>query len=42
MEELYGYVVQECSETIERVLNEIRSRNLVRESSDPEVEGATN
>lgn len=41
MEELYGYIQQECSEAIEKVVNEIRSRNQDRESSDPEVEGAT-
>ena len=41
MESLYGYIQQECSETIEKVLNEIRLRNGDRESSDPEVEGAT-
>lgn len=38
----YGYVQQECSETIEKVLNEIRSRTGDREPSGPEVEGATN
>ena len=37
----YGYVQQECSETIEKVLNEIRSRTGDREPSGPEVEGAT-
>lgn len=41
MESLYGYIQQECSEAIEKVLNEIRSRTGDRESSDPEVEGTT-
>ena len=37
----YNYIQQECSEAIERHLEEIRSQ-VDRESSDPEVEGATN
>ena len=41
LEAKYGYVVQECSETIEQVLQDIRSR-APRASSEPEVESATN
>lgn len=41
LEAQYGYVVQECSETIEQILQNIRSK-APRASSEPEVEGATN
>ena len=37
----YDYIQQECSEAIERHLNEIRSSQVDRGPSGPEVEGAT-